>query len=207
VIGLVDHGAGNLASVANALDRLEVAWRPVQDAGDLEGVAAAILPGVGAAGAAMASLRAAGLDDGLRRFCASGRPYLGICVGLQLLFERSAEDGAAGLGILAGEVVRIPTAAKLPHVGWNTIELVGGGEWLRPFDGAAFYFTHSYVVAPTDPAVVAAVTDHGTQFVSAVEQGSIFGVQFHPERSGPRGLELLAAFCRLAGPVAVARAH
>ena len=206
MIGLVDHGAGNLASVANALDHLEVTWRPVHDAGELEGVTAAILPGVGAAGAAMASLRAGGLDDGLRRFCASGRPYLGICVGLQLLFERSAEDGAAGLGILAGEVVRIPTAAKLPHVGWNTVEHVGGG-WLGPFDGDAFYFTHSYVVAPTDRALVAAVTDHGARFVSAIEHGSIFGVQFHPERSGPRGLELLAAFCRAADPVPDARAR
>jgi imidazole glycerol phosphate synthase glutamine amidotransferase subunit len=194
VIGVIDYGGGNLASVGYALDRLGVEWVLVHRARDLDRVQSVVFPGVGSAGAAMTRLGAAGLDVALTGYLRSGRPYLGICLGLQLLFEESAEDGGACLGALEGRVVRLATPEKLPHVGWNTIELNGSGGALEGLDGEAFYFTHSYVVEPVSPTVVAARTTHGIPFVSAVAAGSVLGVQFHPERSGKAGLRLLANF-------------
>jgi glutamine amidotransferase len=199
VIGLVDYGGGNLASVANALDFLGAPWRPVKSAPDLNAVAALVVPGVGAAGPAMTRLRDSGLDVGLLDFLGSGRPYLGICLGLQLLFQNSAEDGSPCLGFLEGEVVRLPTSEKLPHVGWNTVTVARPTPLLSELDGAYFYFTHSYVVQPANAAaVVGARTDYGGVFVSAIARADVFGVQFHPERSGSNGLRLLDQFCILA---------
>lgn len=194
MIGVIDYGGGNLASVGYALDRLEVEWALVHRARDLDRVHSVVFPGVGAAGAAMARLGAAGLDVALANYLQSGRPFLGICLGLQLLFEESAEDGRSCLGALPGRVVRLATQEKLPHVGWNTIELNGPGAALEGFGGKAFYFTHSYVVQPVSPTAVAARTTHGIPFVSAIEVGPVLGVQFHPERSGSAGLRLLANF-------------
>lgn len=198
MIGVVDYGAGNLASVGYALDHLGLEWAPVRRPSELASADAAIFPGVGAAGAAMSRLKSSGLERALVAFLKSGRPYLGICLGLQLLFRESAEDGSPCLDVLEGMVVRLPTSEKLPHVGWNTIELLRPCALLDGLDGAAFYFTHSYVVTPATPALACARTSHGSLFVSAVESGQIFGVQFHPERSGDAGLQLLSSFAHQA---------
>jgi glutamine amidotransferase len=198
VIGLVDYGGGNLASVSNALDFVGAPWRQVRSASALLSVDAVVFPGVGAAGPAMSRLRTSGLDQGLLEFLNSGRPYLGICLGLQLLFQHSAEDHSPCLGFLEGEVVRMATAEKLPHVGWNTLTVPRPSPLLDGLQGAHFYFTHSYVVRPTSPDLVGAVTDYGGSFVSAIVRNRVFGVQFHPERSGRDGLRLLAQFCALA---------
>ncbi|MHB1499727.1 MAG: imidazole glycerol phosphate synthase subunit HisH [Candidatus Dormibacteria bacterium] len=194
MIAVIDYGGGNLASVGYALDRLGLEWALVRRARELDRAQSVVFPGVGSAGAAMTRLRAAGLDVALANYLRSGRPYLGICLGLQLLFEESAEDGGTCLGALAGRVVRLATPEKLPHVGWNTIELNGTGGALEGLAGEAFYFTHSYVVEPVSPTVVAARTTHGVPFVSAIAAGPVVGVQFHPERSGSAGLRLLANF-------------
>ncbi|MGC2191181.1 MAG: imidazole glycerol phosphate synthase subunit HisH [Candidatus Dormiibacterota bacterium] len=198
MIGVVDYGAGNLASVTNALDFLEVPWQHASSTPQLLAADAVVFPGVGAAGPAMAGLRASGLDQGLLEFLRSGRPYLGICLGLQLLFQRSSEDDSPCLGFLGGEVERLATSQKVPHVGWNTVAVVRPSPLLTGLDGAYFYFTHSYVVRPTSQDVVEAETDHGGTFVSAIGCERVFGVQFHPERSGRDGLRLLNQFCLLA---------
>lgn len=205
MIGVVDYGAGNLASVTNALGFLGAPWRLVRTSADLQVVDSLVFPGVGAARPAMDQLRASGLDQGLVEYLHSGRPYLGICLGLQLLFQHSAEDDSLCLGFFAGKVVRLTTSQKVPHVGWNTVDVTRPTPGLEGVDGTYFYFTHSYVVQPTNRDVVSAVTEHGRAFVSAVAQGQILGVQFHPERSGRDGLRLLHQFCLRA--VAETRTH
>ena len=194
MIGLVDYGAGNLRSVQNALDALDVESAVAATPEDLIRADAVIFPGVGAADPAMTALREHGLDEAIIRAIRRGTPFLGICLGLQLLFESSAEDGATCLGILSGTVDRLGTSEKLPHVGWNTLEEVRSHPVLEGLNGEAMYFVHSYVVVPRDPTVIAATTTHGIPFVSAVATGRVIGVQFHPERSGPAGLKLLQNF-------------
>jgi imidazole glycerol-phosphate synthase subunit HisH len=196
MIGIVDYGAGNLRSVENALDRLGAPSRVVSTPEDLSGTRALIFPGVGAARPSMASLRARGLDRAILAAIGRGTPYLGICLGLQLLFERSAEDATDCLGLLNGDVVRLKTREKLPHVGWNTVNTTGAHPVLQGLDRQAFYFVHAYVAVPRDPVLVAAQTVHGVPFVSAVARDRVIGVQFHPERSGEAGLTLLRSFVR-----------
>jgi glutamine amidotransferase len=198
MIALVDFGAGNLRSIENALARPGVAASIAATPEVITEADAVILPGVGAAGPAMAALRDRGLDGPIVRAIHEGRPFLGICLGLQLLFARSAEDGASCLGVLPGTVERLKTSEKLPHVGWNTIEVVRAHRLLSGVDGEAMYFVHSYVVVPDDRAIIAAQTTHGTPFASAIAMGSLVGVQFHPERSGPAGLRLLENFIEFA---------
>jgi imidazole glycerol-phosphate synthase subunit HisH len=198
MIALVDYGAGNLRSVQNALDSLAVesVFAATPDA--IASADAIVFPGVGAAAPAMAALRARGLDRALVDALHRGTPFLGICLGLQLLFDWSAEDGAACLGILEGRVERLATTEKLPHVGWNTIDSVAPHPVLDGVVGEAMYFVHSYVVVPADRSVIAAQTTHGVPFVSAIAAGSMVAVQFHPERSGSAGLKLLANFLQYA---------
>jgi len=198
VIALVDYGAGNLRSVRNALDTLEVESVIATTPQELAGADAIVFPGVGAAAPAMAALRGRRMDRALIDAIRRGTPFLGICLGLQLLFERSAEDGATCLGILSGTVDRLETAEKLPHVGWNTVDAVAPHPVTAGLEGKAMYFTHSYVVAPQDRSVVAGQTTHGVPFVSAVAVDTLVGVQFHPERSGSAGLGLLGNFVRFA---------
>lgn len=199
---VVDYGAANLLSITRAL---EAVGARVRVSGDPQAMLAApgvVLPGVGAAGAAMARLRTTGADEALREVAARGRPFLGVCLGMQLLFERLEEDEATGLGILAGDVVRLAGAVKVPHMGWNQLSWVqapGGpreGAGAALFDGVRpgmyAYFVHSYVCQPRDARVVAATTEYGGTLCAAVATGGIWGCQFHPEKSGADGLRLLA---------------
>jgi imidazole glycerol-phosphate synthase subunit HisH len=198
MIALIDYGAGNLRSVQNALDALEVESAIASTPEDLSCADAIIFPGVGAAAPAMAALRTRGLDRALLDAIDRGTPFLGICLGLQLLFDSSAEDRASCLGVFRGTVERLPTREKLPHIGWNTLEHVGNHPVLDGMQGEAMYFVHSYVGLPQDRRLVAAETTHGVAFVSAIAAGSTVAVQFHPERSGPAGLKLLENFIQFA---------
>ena len=198
MIALVDYGAGNLRSVQNALDALEVESAFAATPTDLSGADAIILPGVGAAAPAMAALRSRGLERPLVDAIHQGTPFLGICLGLQLLFDSSTEDGATCLGVFGGTVERLPTQEKLPHIGWNTLERVTHHPVLSGLEGEAMYFVHSYVGVPKDRRLIAAETTHGVPFVSAIASRSVIAVQFHPERSGRAGLKLLENFVRFA---------
>ena len=165
----------------------------------LRDVDALVVPGVGAAAPAMARLDKHGLTQPIERWLASGRPFLGICLGLQLLFESSAEDDAVTLGALAGRTVRLEDAPTLPHIGWNQVERTRDHPLFDGIaDGADFYFVHSYAGDPVgaDASAVLARTTHGRPFVSAIARGPVHGVQFHPERSGPDGLRLLGQLRR-----------
>jgi imidazole glycerol phosphate synthase glutamine amidotransferase subunit len=192
----VDYGAGNLVSIEQALTTAGALVHRAVTADDILEPDLLVVPGVGAAAPAMERLREGGFVDPIRAWVAADRPFLGICLGLQLLFDGSDEDGAETLGILAGRTVRLDRAPTLPHIGWNQVSRRHDHE---AFAGIApdadFYFVHSYVGAPASPAadeVVLAETDHGTRFVSAVARGRLLGVQFHPERSGANGLRLVA---------------
>ena len=210
-IAVVDYGAGNLVSIDQALRAAGAEVVVARRAADLDGAAGLIVPGVGAAAPAMARLARRGLVAPIRAWAAGGRPFLGICLGMQLLFEGSDEDGAATLGVLAGRTERLPDAPRLPHIGWNAVRrkrehpLFAG----IPAD-APFYFVHSFAPRPVGPGAAAttlAVTDHGGTFVSAVARDALAGVQFHPERSGADGLRLLANFVELAGAAGFAGAR
>lgn len=199
-VGIVDYGAGNLVSIEQAVVAVGGRASRVRRPADLEEIDALVVPGVGAARPAMARLTRQGLVEPLRRWLEADRPFLGICLGLQLLFEGSDEDGAESLGILAGRVVRLAEAPTLPHIGWNQVERTYPHPVFAGIpDGADFYFVHSYAGAPhgSAEAAVLAWTTHGRPFVSAVARGRLLGVQFHPERSGPDGLRLLANFLDL----------
>ncbi len=201
-IAVTDYGAGNLVSIDQALRVAGAEVVIARRAADLEGAAGLIVPGVGAAGPAMSRLSRRGLVPPIRDWVAADRPFLGICLGMQLLFEGSDEDGAETLGILRGRTARLVHAPRLPHIGWNTVRRTREHPLFAgiPVD-APFYFVHSFAPRPAGPdagAVTLAVTDHGPDFVSAVARGRLTGVQFHPERSGADGLRLLAGFVALA---------
>jgi glutamine amidotransferase len=186
---LADYGAGNVRSVTAAFERAgaEVAVR--RDLGPVLDADLAVVSGVGHVASAVRGLEEAGLDEALRRRIDAGRPLLGICVGMQLLFEES-EEGGAGLRILPGQVRRL-RARRVPHMGWNALQVVDGGGVVHGLDGADVYFAHSYACEPSDPGLVAAETEHEMRVVAAVERGALAGVQFHPERSGAAGARLL----------------
>ena len=195
MVTIVDYGSGNLRSVQKAFERLGAEARITDDPGVVAKAGRVVLPGVGAFGDAMRALHARGLVEPLVAHVRADKPFFGICMGLQLLFETGLEGGRhEGLGVLPGEVVRFDVSAgtKVPHMGWNTVAWRGGSQ---PADaGDWYYFVHSYHARPKDDSLVAAVTDYGGEFCSAVSRGRLFATQFHPEKSQAAGLELLARF-------------
>ncbi len=198
-IAVVDYGAGNLVSIDQALTTVGADARIARDATAFETVDAVIVPGVGAAAPAMERLDRHDLTGPIRDWLAAGRPFLGICLGLQLLFEGSDEDDATTLGVLPGRTRRLEQAPTLPHIGWNQVERSRAHPLFAGIDeDADFYFVHSYAGSLDGGAgFELARTTHGRPFTSAIERGSVLGVQFHPERSGPDGLRLLANFVGL----------
>jgi imidazole glycerol-phosphate synthase subunit HisH len=191
-VAVVDYGAGNLVSIRNALAQLGAEVRIATVAEELDGADAILVPGVGASAPAMDRLRRQGLERPIVERVRAGTWFIGICLGLQLLFERSHEDDARMLGLLAGDVEVIADAPTLPHIGWNRLEIQRSHPVLDGLaDGTPAYFVHSYVPVPADPAVVVAQTEHGGRFASLVASDRILGFQFHPERSGDDGLRML----------------
>jgi glutamine amidotransferase len=198
-VAVLDYGIGNLRSAQKALERVGADAVLTDDADEVAAAAAVVLPGVGAFGRCMGALEARGLDEVARAAVASGRPFLGICVGMQLLYEGSEESpGVAGLGVLPGQVRRLPGGVKHPQMQWNLLEVVAPSRLLGPGDEDRWvYFVHSYA-AEADDAVVA-TCDYGGPVVAVVERGNVFATQFHPEKSGTTGLAILAGFVSLAG--------
>lgn len=192
-VAVVDYGAGNLVSIRNALSQLGAEVRVAETAESLDGADVILVPGVGASAPAMTRLRRQGLERPIIERVRAGTWFVGICLGLQLLFERSREDGARMLGLLQGDVELIPDAPSLPHIGWNRLEVRREHAVLAGLpDGTPAYFVHSYAPVPADPTVVVAETEHGGRFASLVAADRIIGFQFHPERSGADGLRMLA---------------
>lgn len=186
---LADYGAGNLRSLCSALSRAGAQPEVTVDPAIVREAPLALIAGVGHVESAAAGLRRTGLDEALRERAVRGRPIAGICVGMQLLFEES-DEGGSGLGLLAGPVRRL-TARRVPHMGWNSLVLPRPSAILADLEGEDVYFAHSFAALPTASEVTAATVEHDGTIVAAVEQGSLAGVQFHPERSGPSGARLL----------------
>jgi glutamine amidotransferase len=201
-IAIVDYGMGNLRSVQKGLEHVGFPAEVTRDPDRIAAAPGVVLPGVGAFGACMDNLRAYGLIEPVRQVIASGTPFLGICLGMQLLFETSDEFGpVAGLGIFPGHVVRFADAPslKVPHMGWNQIRKRQDAPHLRGIDDGAFvYFVHSYYVAPADLSLTATSTEYGVEFASAIARDNVFATQYHPEKSQRVGLKILENFGRIA---------
>lgn len=201
MIAIIDYDAGNLRSVEKALQSLGEEPVITRDPATLLAADKVILPGVGSFGDAMGRLHQYGLVDVIRQIADKGTPFLGICLGLQLLFERSDEtEGVEGLGILKGEILRIPDCPglKIPHMGWNSLEITPGAKLFQGIeDGAYVYFVHSYYLKAEDESIVAATTEYSTHIHASVEKDNIFACQFHPEKSSDVGLHILKNFVDL----------
>ena len=199
IVTLLDYGAGNVTSVARALRRLGAEVRLTADPAEIEGATCIVLPGVGHSAALLTSLDSYGLRAPLRIALFRGTPFLGICLGLQALYASSAEASALpGLGIFQNEVEHLPATVKLPHMGWNQIHSTRPSALLAGISANDyFYFAHSFA-APAGGKETAATCQHGREFAAVIESGRIFGVQFHPEKSGATGAKLLSNFLRLA---------
>ena len=198
MITIVDYQMGNLRSVQKGIERVGGQAKISSDPQEISNADKLVLPGVGAFGDAMAEIRKRDLASAIVDFVDSGRPFLGICLGLQLLFEKGYEHGEHdGLGIVAGEVVKfeLPREYKVPHMGWNSVTKTADSPLLRDTtDGTHFYFVHSYYVHPSDPAMTALECDYGGPFCAMVWRDNLFATQFHPEKSQADGLQLLSAF-------------
>lgn len=201
MIAIVDYGLGNLRSVQKALEKVGHAATITTDPADVARAERVILPGVGASADALAAVRSQGLEGPLKDFIASGRPFLGVCLGLQMLYDWSYEDGEhRGLGVLPGKVVRfdVPAELKVPHMGWNQVRFAHRPPIFEGIEeGAYFYFVHSYHVVNEDPSAIATETDYGGAFCSSVWRDNLFATQFHPEKSQAVGLRLLKNFAEL----------
>jgi len=198
LIAIIDYGMGNLHSVSKAVERLGFEAVVTSDAAAIMEAGGAILPGVGAFGDAMANLRRTGLDAATRDYAASGKPLLGICLGMQLLFDESEEHGRhEGLGLLPGRVVRFEGSYKVPHMGWNELSFLRESPLFEGLAPGHVYFVHSYHALPERREDLLAVTDYHQQVTAIVGRGSLFGMQFHPEKSGELGMALLEKFVRL----------
>lgn len=203
MIAIIDYDAGNLKSVEKALLALGEDVLVTRDREKLLAADKVILPGVGNFGDAMEKLKSYGLVPVIHELAEMGKPFLGICLGLQLLFERSDEaPGVEGLGILKGEIVRIPDGEelKVPHIGWNSLHLQNDGRLFRNLPEEPYvYFVHSYYLKAEDPEIVKATTEYGVTIDASVEQGNVFACQFHPEKSSRVGLKILENFAKLEG--------
>ncbi len=201
MIAIIDYDAGNIKSVEKALQKLEQEVVITRDAEVILDADKVILPGVGAFGDAMANLKKYGLDDVIRKVVEKQTPFLGICLGLQLLFEKSDESvGVDGLGILEGEICKIPDCEglKIPHMGWNSLHLQNDGRLFKGLPEEAYvYFVHSYYLKAKDEAIVKATTEYSTCIHASVEKGNVFACQFHPEKSSDVGLQILRNFVEL----------
>lgn len=195
-IAVIDYGMGNLRSVQKALEHIGMDAEVTSDAATLLRADGAVLPGVGAFADCMKNLTETGLIPTVMGFIASGRPFLGICLGLQLLFDSSLEGGLyKGLGVLGGQVVPLPKDRKVPHMGWNSLNIATPEPLFKNLPGEAFvYFVHSFHAVPDDDRIISATTDYGIPVTAAVQSGNVFGTQFHPEKSGDIGLQILRNF-------------
>ncbi|MFW2335451.1 imidazole glycerol phosphate synthase subunit HisH [Ilumatobacter sp.] len=197
LVAVLDYGIGNLHSARKALERMGADARLTVDPGLVADADGVVLPGVGAFGACMRALRSVGLDEAASAAVASSRPFLGICVGMQMLFDRSEEDdGEPGLGVIPGTVRWIPAGVKIPQMQWNRLHVRRADDPMLSDLGADpwVYFVHSLHGVPDDPGVVAATCEYGVELNAAFRLGNVFATQFHPEKSGPTGLRLLANF-------------
>jgi glutamine amidotransferase len=198
MIAIIDYGAGNIRSIEKALEHVGAIVQVTDEPDIVNKAQAIVLPGVGSGGAAMSRMTERGLDDAIRKATRQGKPFLGICLGMQLLADHHAEGEVDGLSLFPGEVRRIPHGPKIPHMGWN--QLKPQHTTLDIFDNipqdAYFYFAHSYYVEPQDQQGVAAVTDYGSPFCSVIVTERVWGTQFHPEKSGSAGLQLLNNFVK-----------
>ena len=199
MIGIIDYGMGNLRSVQKAFDYLGFAAEIVEEPERLSGATHLVLPGDAAFGDAMRNLRAAGWDQAIAEGIAAEKPFLGICVGLQLMFSESEEMGQhSGLGILPGKCVRFPITERVPQIGWNQVAIKRDVPLLAGVpEGSFFYFVHSFYVETVNESDCVATTDYGLDYTSIAGGGRVFGVQFHPEKSQAHGLRLLDNFARL----------
>ena len=198
-VAIVDYRAGNLRSVAKALEAVGADPLVTSDAREIARSGALVFPGQGANDSSMRALRHRGLVGAITDFITADRPFLGVCLGLQLLLERSEEGTEPGLGVIGGRVRRLPDGRKIPHMGWNSVSLRTSHEVLSAVpDGSLFYFVHSYYADPSDPGLVAGTTEYGVEFCSAVARRSLVAVQFHPEKSGRLGLALYRRFVEFA---------
>jgi len=209
MIAVVDYGMGNLRSVVKGLEKVGVIAEVTSDPAVVAVADAVVLPGVGAFGMAMEHLRAAKLDNVIKQAIAADKPFLGICLGLQLLFSESEEFGPVrGLDILPGKVVRFfpqgaPAGVKIPHMGWNALEMAAPTPLLDGIaEGEHVYFVHSFYVAPDESSISATFTEYGGfRFTSSVTRGNLFACQFHPEKSGAMGLKILENFGKLVAKI------
>lgn len=205
MISVIDTGICNLRSVTKALEAVGAEIRVVRTPAEVaaQGGGGLVLPGVGALRDCVAVLRERGLDATVRDWIRADRPFLGVCLGMQALFEHSEEGGVAGLGVFPGQVVRFrrPREFKIPHMGWNTVRFTQPGSPLArdlAVEGESFYFVHSYHCAPADPALVLAECDYGGTFCAAIGRGRCFATQFHPEKSQAKGLQIYRNFAAVA---------
>jgi glutamine amidotransferase len=194
-IAVVDYGVGNLFSIYNALEHIEAGPQLITEPEDLTGFDGVVVPGVGSFGRCMRRLSR--FEGSLRQALEAGTPILGICVGMQVLFDRSEESPEEGLGWISGDVIRLPDSVLVPQMGWNTLSIKKEAEILEGIsDEDSFYFVHSYHCVPEDRSVLAATTDYGLEIAAAVSRENLFAVQFHPEKSGEKGLKILENFMR-----------
>ncbi|TQI65662.1 imidazole glycerol phosphate synthase subunit HisH [Clostridium sp. KNHs216] len=198
MIAVIDYGAGNLQSVVKAFHFIGCDIFVTADKEELKHASAAVLPGVGAFGDAMSCLKKADFVTPVLDFIESGKPFLGICLGLQLLFEGSEETpGISGLGVLKGKIQKIPaeTGLKIPHIGWNSLSVKKNNGLFQNMEPNPYvYFVHSYYLKAEDPEVVSSTTDYGVAIDASIQRGNLFATQFHPEKSGKTGLQMLKNF-------------
>ena len=201
MIGVIDYGAGNLRSVCNSLKKLSVDCHVVKAPSDLNKIETMIFPGVGSFGDSSDQLKKQSLFEPIREWIINDRPFLGICIGFQMLFDSSEESpGSEGLGIIPGKVIKFSEQKnlKVPHMGWNEVQIKNLNDpvWQKIDDLTHFYFVHSYFPKPDNPEVSSSITGYGVDFTSSIRFGNIFGTQFHPEKSQKSGLRLIENFLK-----------